>query len=441
MDTWTKVKTKKLRNIGAQLQKCMRNPCACCHETQWHFNLNITEIKEPKVIKVQRQRERNRTLVYYLPMKNNVGHVTKLKDSLVYSDTRDGAEIVVAPDSEILFYEIIATENLNATVLHNDISDIIYMEKSRRQRNREFSWTAYYDIDDINGFLRNMSETYSKWSEVIVGGQSYQGRSILGLRINTPGRKDSPKPVVFIESGIHAREWIAPATTTYFINELLTSSDPNITALRDQFDWRIFPSVNPDGYHYSFTVDRFWRKTVSGFGSRCFGTDPNRNWKYNWGQYSSSNNPCDNKYAGSQPFSEIETRTLSSYIKNISNLLAYISFHSSAAMLLVPYSDSTEHINNYDDLIQVGKTSLDYGYETNKEERYRGPGTAAEILYKASGGSMDWVRYTLATPLVYTYELRGNSFHWPPSRIYEQGDEVTQMILGLATEAHKLGYY
>ncbi|CAG5051363.1 unnamed protein product [Parnassius apollo] len=385
----------------------------------------------------------------YIEVQGHRTGIEKLKlalqdkdDSLAYSDTRDGAEIVVAPDSEMLFNKIIATENLNASVLHNDISEIILMEKSVRRSKRDFSWTAYYDIDDINGFLKNMSEMYSKWSELIVGGQSYQGRSILGLRINTPGLKDSPKPVVFIESGIHAREWIAPATTTYFINELLTSNDPNITALRDQFDWRIFPSVNPDGYHYSYTVDRFWRKTVSGFGSRCFGADPNRNWKYNWGQHSSSHNPCDYQtYAGSQQFSEIETRTLSSYIESINNLLAYISFHSNAAMLLVPYSDSTEHIDNYDDLIQVGKTSLDYGYEVNKKERYSDPGTAAEILYKASGGSMDWVRYTLATPLVYTYELRGNSFHWPPSRIYEQGDEVTQMILGLATEAQKLGYY
>ena len=54
---------------------------------------------------------------------------------------------------------------------------------------------------------------------------------------------------------------------------------------------------------------------------------------------------------------------------------------------------------------------------------------------------MDWVKYALSTPLVYTYELRGSSFHWPASKIPEQGDEVTQMILGLATEAKKLDYY
>lgn len=60
---------------------------------------------------------------------------------------------------------------------------------------------------------------------------------------------------------------------------------------------------------------------------------------------------------------------------------------------------------------------------------------------KASGGSMDWVRYALKVPLVYTYELRGSSFHWPPEKIPEQGDEVTQMMLGLADGAKELLYY
>lgn len=54
---------------------------------------------------------------------------------------------------------------------------------------------------------------------------------------------------------------------------------------------------------------------------------------------------------------------------------------------------------------------------------------------------MDWVRNTLGTPLVYTYELRGRYFHWPANRIAEQGDEVTQMMVGLVTEAKKLGYF
>lgn len=102
-DKWAKVEQKKLRNTGMQPQKHMMNPCACklkcfetignedrlnlftcfwatgSHETQWHFILKNTEITEPKVIKVQRKRERNRTVIYYLPLKNNTGLIKRIK--------------------------------------------------------------------------------------------------------------------------------------------------------------------------------------------------------------------------------------------------------------------------------------------------------------------------------------------------------------------------
>nr|UQB56062.1 carboxypeptidase [Bombyx mori] len=347
-------------------------------------------------------------------------------------------EIMVAPELIHVFDDAVASEKLKSRIVIEDYSKIIENEKKFR-RDDEFSWTAYYDIDDIYNYLQTTNKAYEHWTEMIVGGKTYEGRLIQGLRINTPG-DDENKPVIFIESGIHAREWITPATTTYFINQLLTSLDPNITALRDQFDWRIFPTVNPDGYHYSINYDRMWRKTRSKSSSTCRGADPNRNWDYNWLKHGASSNPCDYQtYGGSRPFSEVETRTLSQYISSIENLMAYVAFHSDAQMLLLPYSDSTEHNDNYDDLVTIGKTSLNYGYAVNGA-KYKGPATAAEILYKASGGSMDWVRHTLGTPIVYTYELRGTYFYWPPERISEQGDEVTQMILGLVQEARNLGY-
>ena len=69
-------------------------------------------------------------------------------------------------------------------------------------------------------------------------------------------------------------------------------------------------------------------------------------------EYSTSSNPCNYQlYAGSRPFSEIETKTLSNYIAEIDNLLFYVAFHSYASLLLVPYSDSTDHVSNYDDLV------------------------------------------------------------------------------------------
>lgn len=54
-------------------------------------------------------------------------------------------------------------------------------------------------------------------------------------------------------SGIHAREWISPATVTYLINEILTSSNSEFSKIARAHNWFIFPSTNPDGYEYTHT--------------------------------------------------------------------------------------------------------------------------------------------------------------------------------------------
>jgi len=54
-------------------------------------------------------------------------------------------------------------------------------------------------------------------------------------------------------------------------------SDASIKSLVDKFDFYITPIVNPDGFVYSQTTDRLWRKnrqTVS--GNSCVGRDINR---------------------------------------------------------------------------------------------------------------------------------------------------------------------
>lgn len=58
---------------------------------------------------------------------------------------------------------------------------------------------------------------------------------------------------MFIEANIHAREWISSATATWFINQLLTSTDPAVVDLAENIDWYIIPVMNPDGFSYSHT--------------------------------------------------------------------------------------------------------------------------------------------------------------------------------------------
>ena len=51
-------------------------------------------------------------------------------------------------------------------------------------------------------------------------GSTYEGLPIRGLKI----QKQKGNTGIFVDAGIHAREWIAPAVATYLINQLIHSN-------------------------------------------------------------------------------------------------------------------------------------------------------------------------------------------------------------------------
>jgi len=66
----------------------------------------------------------------------------------------------------------------------------------------------------------------------------------------------------------------------------------------------------------------------------------------------SSRFPCSETYAGSAPFSDIETKSMSKYIDSISDkFYAYLAFHSYSQLLLFPYGHTKAHLDNYDDMV------------------------------------------------------------------------------------------
>lgn len=113
---------------------------------------------------------------------------------------------------------------------------------------RSLRWDTYYSLNHINNWLDDIIASHSNVASLIIGGQSYEGRQIRGVKIS----HGSGKRAIFIESGIHAREWITVATTNYIIDQLLRSSNEDIQAIVREYDWYIFPVTNPDGYVWSF---------------------------------------------------------------------------------------------------------------------------------------------------------------------------------------------
>lgn len=57
-------------------------------------------------------------------------------------------------------------------------------------------------------------------TEVI--GKTSEGRAMKIIKIGWPGETKKEKPIVWIDAGIHAREWIAPATALIIINKVST---------------------------------------------------------------------------------------------------------------------------------------------------------------------------------------------------------------------------
>lgn len=138
------------------------------------------------------------------------------------------------------------------------------------------TWKAYHRLTDIHGYIDYLAETYPNLCTVETIGNSVEGRPLKILRISSGNnRSNNQTKSVWVDGGIHAREWISPATVTYIINNFVLNYENEPQSVRD-VDWYFLPVVNPDGYEYSHMRDRLWRKNRARAGF-CAGTDLNRN--------------------------------------------------------------------------------------------------------------------------------------------------------------------
>ena len=128
------------------------------------------------------------------------------------------------------------------------------------------------------------------------------------------------------------------------------------------------PVVNPDGYLYTQTDNRLWRKTRKPNGNGCYGTDANRNFGYMWGTGGSSSDPCSDTYMGASPFSEIETANMRDWLTANKDMIKfYNNIHSYSQLILLPWGFSYDEPDNQDDLYRVASTCNDDLYAVHQK--------------------------------------------------------------------------
>ncbi|CAD6194911.1 unnamed protein product [Caenorhabditis auriculariae] len=221
--------------------------------------------------------------------------------------------------------------------------------------------------------------------------------------------------------------------------------NPLLTKSLDKFDWYIIPQVNPDGYEYSRNTDRLWRKTRSvnkTVSMWCTGVDANRNWGYRWGEAGINRSPCSNIYAGSHPYSEPEIAGLKDFFTwEVANPQIYVSLHSYGQLFLSPWGYTSQHTDNYLDqrnaaqeavIAMRNKTGVSYNF-----------GTISELMYPASGTSIDYMQHR-GVPYIYGVELRPQDtahsfqFHLPTHYIAPTGDEMLAALFAMGDHAVRI---
>ncbi|MBS1723864.1 MAG: hypothetical protein JSS66_13030 [Armatimonadetes bacterium] len=284
----------------------------------------------------------------------------------------------------------------------------------------------YFDADQILAFFENLRAQYPILVTRKPIGTTVNGEQMWAYRIGRPLQQGSlPINNIVIEGLIHAREWITGASIMH-IGKMcvdgLTSPQPQ-AFMQNQAVW-IVPMANPDGYRYTWTTYRLWRKNRKNNGGGIYGVDLNRNYSTGWGQNGgSSTNPDSETYRGTAPFSEPEAVAVQGLVNSVGRVGGFIDYHSYAQLILWPWSYTTTRppdlamFQNVAPQLETAMSSTGTNYDQ---------GQCARILYIASGTSNDWV-YDIYRKPAFGIELRDTGqfgFELPENQIFGTQDEV-----------------
>ncbi|VDN54106.1 unnamed protein product, partial [Dracunculus medinensis] len=340
--------------------------------------------------------------------------------------------------------ESILRNNISHVVMIEDVEKKISEQKAASAKMKGYNWLNdspedgikfnlghYHSFASMVNYLNSLAINHREIVQVMSIGTTHEGRQIPLIKIGYPSITN--KPAIWIDGGIHAREWVAPASVLYMINQLVLNynKDPQIYELVNSLDWYIVPLLNPDGYEYSRSSTnpeiRLWRKNRSPVACNqihrsvfatarsqcCQGVDLNRNFDWHFGVEGSSTDPCSEIYQGSYAFSEPETRAVRDFIAvHRDQIKAFLTFHSYSQILMYPFGHQVRTYSN--DVDELKNTAVQ---AANALGSLYGTvymvGTGADTLYPASGGSEDWAKGRIGIKYSYLFELR------PEEKVYD----------------------
>lgn len=223
------------------------------------------------------------------------------------------SRVMASPEAETSFIQFLSANDIKYEMIIDNVEqslqqDKIAQSKGRSKRstieNGQPNFALFWNYDEIAYYLDQLAIKYPNLVKKEVIGKTIEMRDIVGIRVSK-NFEFGVNPVIFIDSGTHAREWAGIQSSLYFLNQLVENSTVS-NELLDKVDYVFVNVVNVDGYIYTWDEDRLWRKNRRYVNYTCTGIDLNRNYPYNW-RYSPNSCPT-NGYSGAQPLSGNSTK-------------------------------------------------------------------------------------------------------------------------------------
>nr|XP_023997685.1 LOW QUALITY PROTEIN: carboxypeptidase B-like [Salvelinus alpinus] len=359
-----------------------------------------------------------------------------------------------------MVYTILQQSGMETGVLIEDLQAQMEEQLDNRTPDpRTHSYTKYNSWDKIQAWISSISSSNPDLISRQVIGNTYEGRPMNVLKIGK--KSSSTKPSIFLDCGIHAREWISTAFCQWFVKEALSTygSDSEMTGLLNQMDVYVLPVFNIDGYDFTHNSVRF--PLAVSHKQDCGEKDPLQDVRVpslhrradpnsgNWTRWmvavssllsatGASSNPCSDTFCGSSPESEIEVKNVADFIRrNKSSIKAYLTIHSYSQLLLFPYSYTFQLAEHHSELMTVAEGASKALRSLYGTEYTSGPGAAT--IYPAAGGSDDWA-YDLGVKYSYTFELRDTGrygFLLPESQIKPTCEETMLAVKYITSHVQK----
>lgn len=352
------------------------------------------------------------------------------------------------------------TPVMTSPLPHRQFSPALGRPRSSSADSNIF-FSDYQPLSVITPWMQLLSSLFTTHTRLITIGKTSEGRDILAFRIGVhPTNRQavgSKRQSILISAGLHAREWISTSTANYIAYGLITGYGKSapITELLEAFDFIIIPTINPDGYAYTWETDRLWRKNRQQTSLRfCPGLDLDHSFGFEWDGDATAGNACSESYAGEQPFQAVEAQHLAEWAKNETDnnnveFISFIDLHSYSEQILYPYTYSCNASPpGLEDLEELAyglekAIRVSHGHEYEVMSACEGntaiTGSGKKVLpwLESPGGSaLDYFYHELHARWSYQIKLRDRGtygFLLPREHIVPTGKEILDAMLYLGS--------